>query len=95
MRFQTKRSAKVHLPTTRSANFRPCSELADTPSGMVAAAIFVMLIDDVFEAIMQSGFTASESDLNNDCLSCMFSEAAYGCYQGNSINGSRWKRLPQ
>jgi len=60
---------EIGLPTTRSANFLPCSELADIPSGMVAAAIFVMLIEDVFDAIMQFGFTASERDLNSDCLS--------------------------
>lgn len=30
---------------------------------MVAAAIFVMLIEDVFDAIIQSGFTASETSL--------------------------------
>ena len=70
-------------PTTRSANCLPCSELADTPSGIVAAAIFVILIDDVFEAMIQSGFTASEMDLNKDFLRCMFSETAYGKYQGD------------
>jgi hypothetical protein len=43
---------------------------------MVAAAIFVILIDDVFDAMMQFGFTAWEIDLNNDRLSCMFSETA-------------------
>lgn len=45
---------------------------------MVAAAIFVILIDDVFDAIMQFGFTAPESDLNNDRFRCRFSETAYG-----------------
>jgi hypothetical protein len=73
---------KLDGPTTRSAYFLPCSELADTPSGMVAAAIFVMLIDDVFDAMMQSGFTASGMDLNNVLLSWMFSETAYGDHQG-------------
>ena len=87
MRFQSNSGGNHDLPTTRSANFLPCSELADTPSGTVAAAIFVMLIDDVFEAIMQSGFTASERDLNNDCLSCIFSEAACEGYQDDSIHG--------
>ena len=48
---------------------------------MVAAAIFVMLIDDVFDAMMQFGFTASEIDLNNDRLSWMFSETAWKDYQ--------------
>ena len=43
---------------------------------MVAAAIFVILIDDVLDAMMQFGFTASEIDLNNDRLSWMFSETA-------------------
>ena len=95
MRFQTKRGAELRLPTTRSASFIPCSELADTPSGIVAAAIFVILIDDVFDAIMQSGFTASERDLNNDRLSCTFSEAAYKYCQGDSVNGLGWKQLPR
>jgi len=95
MGFHTNWTAGFHLPTTRSASFLPCSELADTPSGIVAAAIFVILIDDVLDAIMQSGFTASERDLNNDCLSCMFSEAAYGCCQGSGINVQEWKQLPR
>lgn len=83
------------LPTTRSANFRPCSELAETPSGTVAAAIFVILIDEVFDAIMQPGFTASERDLNNDCLSFTFSEAAYRGRQGDSIHTTGRKGLPR
>lgn len=84
--FQTNLKGEPDLPTTRSANFLPCSELAETPSGTVAAAIFVILIDDVFDAMIQFGFTASERDLNNDCLSCMFSEAAYRGRQGNGIH---------
>jgi hypothetical protein len=54
---------------------------------MVAAAIFVILIDDVFDAMMQSGFTASEMDLNNVLLSCMFSETACGESQKASTRG--------
>ena len=78
---------KLDRPTTRSANFLPCSELADTPSGMVAAAIFVILIEDVFDAIMQFGFTASEIDLNNDRLSWMFSETAWKDHQEDTWTG--------
>jgi len=48
---------------------------------MVAAPIFVILIDEVFDAMMQPGFTVSERDLNSDRLSCKFSEAAYKCSQ--------------
>ena len=83
---QTNLRVELDLPTTRSANVLPCSELAETPSGTAAAAIFVILIDDVFDAIMQFGFTASERDLNIDCLSCAFSGAAYGGCRGNSIH---------
>ena len=83
----------MNSPTTRSASFLPCSELADTPSGIVAAAIFVILIDDVFDAIIQSGFTASERDLNNDSLRCIFSEAAYKYDQSDNENVPGWKRL--
>jgi hypothetical protein len=62
---------------------------------MVAAAIFVILIDDVFDAIMQFGFTASEMDLNNDCFSCTFSEAAYGDYQKDNIHAPERTKLPR
>ena len=95
MGFQTKWGTEHHLPTTRSANFLPCSELADRPSGTVAAAIFVILIDDVFEAMIQPGFTASEIDLNNNFLSCTFSETAYGCCQRGSTGSASWARLPR
>lgn len=77
-------------PTTRSANLLPSSELADTSLGMVAAAIFVMLIDDVLDAMMQLGFTASERDLNSDCFSCTFSETASGGDQADSIRAPRY-----
>lgn len=62
---------------------------------MVAAAIFVILIDDVFDAIIQFGFTASERDLNNDCFSCTFSEAAYGDYKKDSSRAPERTKLPR
>jgi hypothetical protein len=65
------------LPTTRSANFLPSPELAATPSGIVAAAILVMLIDEVFEAMIQDGFTASAKERNKDCFRGNDSETAY------------------
>ena len=60
----------------------------DTPSGIIVAVIFVILIDDVFGAIM---FAASERDLNNDCLSRTSSEAAYKYFQGDIIHAPEWK----
>ena len=56
-------------PIARSANLPPCSELADIPSGVVAAATFMTLIDDVFDAMTQFVFTTSEIYLKNDRFS--------------------------
>lgn len=44
---------------------------------MVTAAIFVILIDGEFNAMMQFGFAASEMDLNSDRLGLTFSKIAY------------------
>jgi hypothetical protein len=64
-------------PTTREAAFVASSLAADTPLGMVAAAILVILIELVFEARMASGFSSAANEAKMACFSCTFSDTAF------------------
>ncbi len=65
-----------HSPTTLLALFRPSADDPVSPSGIVAAAIFVILIEDVLDARMASGLSLAESSRKMDCFSSSFSETA-------------------
>ena len=67
------------VPTTRDALRLPASFAAELPSGMVEAAIFVILIEDVFEARMALGDTSVDSSRKMLCFNGRFSETA--CYR--------------
>ena len=66
-----------NIPTTREAAAFPCSDAADTLSGIVAAAIFVMLIEDVLVASMVFGESSAESERKIPCFNARFSETAW------------------
>lgn len=66
----------MHAPTTRDALALPFSEAADTSLGTVEAAIFVMLIDDVFEAKIACGETSFASALKICRFKERFSDTA-------------------
>ena len=55
-----------NLPTTREVIAFPSSDAAETFLGRVAAAILVILMEDVFEARIASG-RSSEAKLANKC----------------------------
>ena len=63
-------------PTTLDALSRPSGSDAVLPSGMVEAAIFVMLIDDVFVARMVCGDNSSDNERKMPCFRARFSETA-------------------
>ncbi len=65
------------LPTTRAAFALPCSDAAEIICGTVDAAIFVMLMEDVFEARMASGRNSAASSPKIFCFRDNFSETAY------------------
>lgn len=65
-----------HSPTTRPALFLPSSLAALTLLGRAEAAIFVMLIELVFEARIASGLSSAANDANIDCLRGKDSETA-------------------
>ena len=68
-------------PTVRDALFFPASDADVCPSGMVAAAIFVIDIEEVFVARIASGLSSADNDLNIVCFRERFSDTAYevGC----------------
>ena len=55
----------------------PSALEAECPSGTVAAAIFVTLMDDVFVARIALGETSCDSDLKIASLIDRFSETAW------------------
>ena len=63
-------------PTTLDALSLPSGSAAVLPSGIVDAAIFVMLMEDVFVARMVFGDSSAESVRKMFCLMDRFSEAA-------------------
>lgn len=65
-------------PTTREADAFPSEDVGAVPSGTAAAAIFVMLIEDVFVARIASGRSSAANERNIEVLISTFSEAAYG-----------------
>jgi hypothetical protein len=61
---------------TRAALAFPASDAAVSPDGIAAAAILVMLIEDVLVANMVSGRTSAASDVNKAVFSWTLSAAA-------------------
>lgn len=63
-------------PTTLDVLAWPSGSDAVFPSGIVDAAIFVILIDDVFDARMVLGDNSADNERKMPCLSARFSETA-------------------
>ena len=63
-------------PTTRAVLSLPSGSDADLPSGIVDAAILVMLIEDVLVASMVFGESSAESERKIPCFNARFSETA-------------------
>lgn len=63
-------------PTTLEALVWPSGSDAVFPSGMVDAAIFVMLIEDVLDARMVLGDNSADNERKMPCLRPRFSETA-------------------
>lgn len=55
----------MHVPTTREADASPSGDTADAEGGKEAAAILVILIDDVFDARIASGRSSLASEPNS------------------------------
>ena len=64
-------------PTTLEALSLPSGSAAVLPSGIVEAAIFVILIEDVFVARIVFGDSSAESVRKIPCLIAKFSETAW------------------
>ncbi len=64
-------------PTTLDALSLPSVSAAVLPSGMAIAAIFVMLMEDVFVARMVLGDSSADRVRKMPCLIARFSETAY------------------
>jgi len=58
-----------YSPITREALALPASDAAVSPDGIAAAAILVMLIEEVLVANMVSGRTSAANDANKDAFS--------------------------
>jgi len=71
-----KRSEGYYSPITRAVLAFPASDAAVSPDGIAAAAILVMLIEEVLVANMVSGRTSAVSNANKDVFSWTFSAAA-------------------
>ncbi len=67
---------RPYPPITRAALAFPASDAAVAPDRIAAAAILVMLIEEVLVANMVSGRTSAASDANKDVFSWTFSAAA-------------------
>ena len=67
---------KKWRPTTRDVLSLPSGSAAVLPCGIVEAAIFVMLIDEVLVARIVFGESSSERERKMPCLSAKFSETA-------------------
>lgn len=64
-------------PTTLLALCCPCADAAVWPSGMVVAAILVILIEEVFVASMALGLSSADRLRKMAFLRSRFSETAY------------------
>lgn len=67
----------MHQPTTRLALFLPSALEAVDPSGIVDAAILVILMDDVLVARMVSAGSSAEKFRKIACFNARFSETAW------------------
>jgi uncharacterized membrane protein len=74
----------VTLPAS-NGNFSRSFRARGYTSWLVTTVIFVTLTCEVFGVAVRSEFITSARDLNNDCLSGVFSEIACGDYQGGSM----------
>jgi hypothetical protein len=63
-------------PTTRDAEASPSEDTAEALGGIAAAAIFVMLIDDVLDARIVSGRSSFAKEANSCCFRLKFSDTA-------------------
>lgn len=66
----------MYTPTTREAACFPSAEEAATPSGTTVVAIFVIDIEEVFEARIASGRSSEANERKIFDLIVKFSETA-------------------
>ena len=82
-----------HIPTTRDAFAFPFSEAADTVGSIVDAAIFVILIEDVFEANIALGLNSLASSPKIFCFNDKFPETAFQHGYLDSFNQIQYTSL--